>query len=339
MGYLNRPSVISTIGAATLAFLERPELFGISASPAAKTVIVGLAGSYFLDFVSVSIPGRIDDQVAKAISKENKVKKENQDIGETSVLKNSKEQEDETGMALAPSSGRTLVAPAGWAFAIWGPIFLGELVSVASTSFSLSASNPLLPIFQKILVPYVSANVFQSLWCASFREKYTQIKGGMYVSTLMLAGTAWSLGKVNAAITAASGSSIYSNAQYLMYFFPMSLHFGWTVAATLVNLNAAVALDEGSSKEKVALVGIGSTLLAASGGVALAISRGAPVFSGVISWALFAVADGMKKRIQNDSESRDEVGTYGAKWQLRVSNVGAWVCALVTAVVGYRVRF
>lgn len=59
------------------------------------------------------------------------------------------------------------------AFAIWAPIYLGESAFVASQFFAsdttLSALNAALP---SVTVPFVAANLMQSLWCASFRPSY-----------------------------------------------------------------------------------------------------------------------------------------------------------------------
>mmetsp|Transcript_38398 Transcript_38398/g.89270 ORF Transcript_38398/g.89270 Transcript_38398/m.89270 type:complete len:342 (-) Transcript_38398:127-1152(-) len=320
---LNRPSIVSALGAATLAVLERPGLVGLTSLPSPGAVKTALVASYLLNVISVSLPGRIDGEVAKAIDAE--------DAGGTAA------DVSEEAAALSPRTGRSLVTPAGWAFAIWGPIFLGEFLSVSTAAFVLSPSHPLLPLFRKIALPFAAANVFQSLWCASFREKYSAVRGGMMVSTAMLAATAWSLGRADAAWAAASGTRTYGFGQYVLYFFPMALHFGWTTAAALVNLNGAVALEPSSTPETRAAVGIGSAVAAAAGGVALSLARGAPVFSGVISWALFAVADGMRKRIESGRDGEDAEGMYGARWQFWVSTVGAWLCAGVTLVVGYRV--
>jgi len=351
---LNNAWIISALGAGTLVFLERPQLFLGTVSLSAPAVKVALVTSYALDVACVSISGRIDDQVASAIAEGEGTAVGKKSDGEVkSLLERTSDAVNpaisNAGVALAPVGGRTLVAPAGWAFAIWGPIFLGEFLSVAVAGATLTPSSSCFPIFQKIALPFVSAHLFQCLWCASFREKYSKIKGGILISGACLAGTAFSLGKVNAIVVSASASGSYTFAQYLLYFFPMSLHFGWTTAATLVNLNAAIALDAASSPLTLAVAGIGTSVVAAVGGAAFAILRGSPVFSGVISWALFAVADGMRKRIRAEENqpaqsaggssstlSEEPTGMYGAKWQLRVSTAGAWICAIVTAVVGYR---
>ena len=88
------------------------------------------------------------------------------------------------------------------AFAIWAPIFLGELLFVtlqfyipASSSLSSSLSG-WSNVLTRASVPFVASQIFQTLWCASFRPKYAEGKL-MYISTAMLIGTAYSLLRVH----------------------------------------------------------------------------------------------------------------------------------------------
>ena len=260
------------------------------------------------------------------------------------------------GGDLAPRTGKTLVAPSGWAFAIWGPIFLGELVSVTAPFF-LVESDPLVELLRKVSGPFISAQIFQSLWCAAFRPKYNK-KGYMFVSTGMLAATAYSLSRAHAAFTA--NPKLYSNVQYGVFFLPLALHFGWTTAATLVNLNGSVSMLEGASSTLIKYVGHASVLVASVLGVYVAKVRDAPVFAGVIAWALSAVADGMKKRLEvaknqdlDDNKKKDKnskkstkdadadadvdvVGLDGAAMQYALARMGAIVNGLAAAFVAGR---
>lgn len=206
------------------------------------------------------------------------------------------------------------------AFAIWGPIYLGELSFVVG-QLVLSESSSVAPLVKKITAPFVVANFMQTLWTAAFRPKY---KGNlMFISAALLSGTAYSLSKVHAAVTALPHP--YSSVQYMLYFFPTTLHFGWTTAASLVNLNGAVSMKENASPKLVAWLGHASVIAASAVGVVLTIERKAPVFGGVICWALFAVADGMGKRLkQTEKEDADRVGVYGARLQQSLSKIGAF---------------
>ena len=301
---LNYPPLVALSGLGLGASLPMIEQFATN-SPWATLRIVNLI-SYGINFVSVQRPGRMDGQAAED--------------GE-----------------LSPRSGKTLVAPSGWAFAIWGPIFLGELVGVAA-SFFIKESDPIVELFRKTSGPFITAQLFQTLWCAAFRPKY---KGAsMLISTGMLSATAYSLSKAHAAFTA--NPQLYSNLQYGIFFLPMALHFGWTTAASLVDLNGSVSMQKNSSSSIIKYVGHVSVLAASALGIYIAKARNAPVYAGVIAWALSAVADGMKKRLADAADTdgkkkkkdkNDVGGLDGAKMQYMLSRAGAVINALAAAFV------
>jgi hypothetical protein len=230
--------------------------------------------------------------------------------------------------------GRSLVAPAGWAFVIWAPIFIGEMIMVTS-QLALPESSSVAPIIKQLTGPYVAAQLFQTLWAASFRPKYQ----GMwrFVSAMNLSGTAYSLSFCHAVYTQSDHQS-YSNGQYVLYFLPLSLHFGWTTAASLVNINGMVAMGDVSSKT-VAWFGHGSVVAATVLGVWVTTTRSAPVYGGVIAWALAAVASGMKTRIHETvKEDQDRVGVYGAKTQRILCVAGAVISAGVSILTAVSLR-
>ena len=341
---LNSPPLVATAGVGSyllLPLLEKAVENGALSWSACKAAN---ACAYAVNFVAVSVPGRIDG--GRSHQQEDNKKKQ----------KPSKEMEPfSTGR-----NGRTLVAPSGWcvrrdtceleavklsfitshtsimlslsllllerAFTIWAPIFLGELISV-STQLFVPSSAPIVSLLKQLTAPYVVANAFQSLWTAAFRPKYVGVS--KFISPGLLGGTAYSLSKAHALIAA---STHLSFCQYLLYGFPISLHFGWVTAAALVNFNGAVAtFSDAVSAKTVAAVGHVSVIAAATLG-AVTITRGAPVYGGVISWALLAMADGMSKRIneliQDDDPKR--VGVYRCRLQRRLSQVGALVSGLAS---------
>lgn len=276
--------------------------------------------SYAIMFAAVSVPGRIDSQVAKEIEAE--------ESGSSAKVDDSSEQ----AKALTPIMGRTLVAPAGWAFAIWGPIFAGELVFVISQFFAKNGSA-LSETIKSVSGPFVLAQTFQALWSASFRPKY---KGGlMWISSGMLGGIAYSMSKAHAVFSAASTRNTYTTLQYFINFFPMALHFGWTTAATLVNINGSVAVMKNLSSKFVAVVGHLSVVAATALGVFITTSRDAPVYGGVISWALFAVADGMKKRLEASQKDENVKDVTGVQLQLQLSKIGAYISAAASIFTGF----
>ncbi len=308
---LNYPPLVAISGLGLGASLPLIEKLTLS-SPLYIVRLFNLA-AYALNVVSVGVPGRLDSEAS-----------------------------DVEGGELSPRSGKTLVAPSGWAFSIWGPIFLGELVSVTAP-FLLKETDPVVDLLRKTSAPFIGAQIFQSLWCASFRPKYKGLS--RYISSGFLAATAFSLSKAHAIY--AKNSHLYSTLQYWTFFLPISLHFGWITAAAVVNLNGSVAMQENQSSTVIKRVGHISIILAAATGVFIAITRDAPVYAGVITWALTAVADGMKKRItaaaEKDTQSRpligkresnvNVVGLDGAATQYTLARAGAIINGFVAAYV------
>ena len=307
---MNSPSLVATAGVGLgYAFPLIQDI--VIKSPWAAVRIANLV-SYGINFISVSRPGRMDGEAAK------------------------------DGI-LSPRNGKTLVAPAGWAFAIWGPIFLGEAIGLVA-QFIVPENAPIVRLLKETSGPFIVAQLFQSLWCAAFRPKYNENK--MFISAGMLSATAYSLSKAHAVFAATGAKALYSSWQYGIFFFPMALHFGWTTAASLVNLNGAIAMKQNATEKVIAFVGHTSVILASVLGVILSQKRNAPVYSGVIAWALMAVADSMKKRLDIASEKKHspkknatQVGLYGAPTQLLLAKTGGIVNMITSGLLSVMILF
>lgn len=263
---------------------------------------------YAVNLYAAQQPGRLDGRKEKELQQGSKGKK---DLFQT-------------------YRDRTLVMPSGWAFIIWPFIFLGELVFCAS-SFLVKETSPVADVIKKVSSGFMVGQIFQTLWAASFRPKYEGKL--MYVSAAMLSGIAWSMSRAHAAFALAGNS--YGWGQYLLYFAPMSLHFGWTTAASLVNLNGNIASPENVSPAVVAGAGHVSVLVATGLGVSVTLLRQAPVFGAVISWALTACYTGLESRCEKakDVKDRTQVGLYGARVQKWLCAAGAIVSAGVSIAV------
>ena len=300
---LNSPPLV---GAITLGcYGALPFVKGCFSSASIPWTVVKCANlaAYGLSFWSVSQPGRYDGQAQ---------------------LSGDDPKREPTGMDKMSSGrrGRTLVPPAAWAFAIWGPIFIGELV-MTGNQLRLSEESDLSPLIRSITGPFLMAEIFQSLWTASFRPKYDH-PIYKYISFLNLSGIALSLSFCHSAFAGARGIPL---GAYLLNFLPLSLHFGWTTAAALVNLNGMFALGEGAKPLPVAILGHASVITASVVGVYVTLVRRAPVYGAVIAWALTAVASGLSRRIlETEKEDQHAVGVFGAKLQRTLSMIGATLC-------------
>jgi hypothetical protein len=315
---LNQSSILAASGiTAGIALpLIEAAIDNGSLSFGAVRILNGLL--YGLNVYATSQPGRIDGQNQEEFGK-----------GMSSSSSSSKEME-----RLSPGSrGRTLVAPSGWAFAIWGPIFIGELV-FCTASFTLDGNSELAGVIKKASGGFMVSQVFQVLWTAAFRPKH---KGkAAYISAAMLSGIALSLNRAHQAFTA---DRSYSMSSYLIYFLPLSLHFGWTSAASLVNLNGSFAMSETVSAPFLAWAGHISVAAATALAVSVTVVRQAPVYGGVLAWALTAVATGMQKRVEGTAKAdSNRPGVYGAKTQQWLCIAGAIVSAVTSIVVAVESR-
>lgn len=309
--HLNSPYIVLGAGAAAIISI-----------PTATSLCMTTGMSYFgllqlmnvaayaINCASVSVPGRIDGQA--------------QDTMQGKLMKD----QDRTYQTIySPKQGRSLVAPAGWAFAIWGPIYIGE--AVFCTALSLKLSDSIVSTLPEITAPFVAANLCQSLWCVAFRPSYmtTTSNWEKYVSVAMLGGTAYSLSLIHATAAATT-----------WYFVPLTMHFGWTTAATLVNLNGSVAMSDTSDTTVIA-VGHTSALFATILGVAVTLSSLSPVYGLTVAWALSACGDGMRKRLalqENPTKTSSELAR-GMKVQQYLCYSGSGICA-VSALATYLLK-
>ena len=315
---LNAPPLIATLSLGSYVLF--PALRTTFENKAISWTIVKTTNlcAYGLSVWSVSQPGRYDGQTI-------------QDTNASPGVAATEMEQMSPGR-----NGRTLVPPAGFAFAIWGPIFLGELVMVGAQWTTLSESSPIAPLIREITGPFLAAQIFQTLWTASFRPKYNN--NGLlyykYVSAVNLSGIAYALSFCHQPYTRSDVVPNYTFGEYCLYFLPLSLHFGWTTAAAVVNWNGMFALSENVSSRSVAWLGHISVVGATTIGVTLTLTRSAPVYAGVIAWALFAVASGLSQRIrETEKEDRNRVGVYGAALQRTLSLAGAAVNAVAAGFV------
>lgn len=291
---LNSPQLVAAAGTAVLAGL--PALEAVTASSASLALLKGVNATAFVtNVISVSIPGRIDEaqdqEMRRGVLNPSKPTTGRSETEKEGSTESTPLADTSASPSYTAARMRTLVNPAGWAFAIWGPIYLGEAIFVTAQIFT-SDGSALATVLPQVTAPFVAANIFQSLWCASFRPSYSE-GWTKFVSPAMLAGTALSLSQVHAVgCTADAAAGALS-----WYFLPMSLHFGWTTAATLVNLNGSVAMNETTSDSTVIAVGHASALVAAALGIGVTLARTAPAYGLTVAWALAACADGMRKRV------------------------------------------
>ena len=156
-----------------------------------------------LNCIAVSVPGRFDAQMAD---------------GKISAV------------------WRSLFAPSGWAFSIWGLIYISELLSAAYVAYRGEEG------LRSATVLWLAGNLYQSLWCVVFRPAF---KRALWLPALMLLGGALSLAAAHYQLTLAIASAPDSSSRTALYFlrFPLALHSAWLAAASLLNLNGWAAVS------------------------------------------------------------------------------------------------
>jgi hypothetical protein len=315
---INSPSLVAAAGASVLGLLPLASDL-VASLPATSHSLWMLqcsnAVAFAINWASVSVPGRIDGQAAAELQ-QSRLQQEGSNSG------------SEYQTLYSPARGRTLVAPAPWAFAIWGPIYLGELAFCTAQFFPSSTLYAVLP---QITPPFVAANIIQSLWCAAFRPSYNEGWWPKYVSAFLLGGTAFSLSQVHMALLS-NADAVSKLASWLIL--PLTMHFGWTTAATLVNLNGSLAMDERASDALIANVGHASAVVATFLGVGVTLLTASPPYGYTVAWALAACADGMKQRLselqQEPTDKQKEGVLHHSEatiaWQKNLCWIGSAVC-------------
>lgn len=173
-----------------------------------------------------------------------------------------------------------LFTPAGWAFAIWGPIFAGEwlmmlyLTNVPAAAALGAAASP----------GWCAATAAQVAWCAAFRPSVCGPRT-LWLPAVLLAATGVGLGVSHRAIRSVGHGGV-ANA---LVRWPVALHFGWISAASLVNLNNWLARAAAPLRTRE-LFSLGSVATAVAAAAYVTYSTRDPIFAAVIAWALAAVA-------------------------------------------------
>lgn len=179
---------------------------------------------------------------------------------------------------------RTLFEPASWAFAIWGMIYLGEALLSAYAGL---VGEPL-QVFRKAAPFWLAGNLFQSLWCMTFRPQFKAI---MWLpATFLLSGSVSLLLAHNVFTTYLAGL-LNQNDRWLIFAAraPIALHAAWLAAATLLNINGWAAVAKVSDSTQIA-VAFSSVFAAFTVGLGATLYSKDPLLAATVAWALAALA-------------------------------------------------
>mmetsp|Transcript_9005 Transcript_9005/g.8895 ORF Transcript_9005/g.8895 Transcript_9005/m.8895 type:complete len:324 (-) Transcript_9005:122-1093(-) len=179
----------------------------------------------------------------------------------------------------------TLITPKGWAFSIWGIIFVGEILGLLVLWVDESSVKE----FSSILVPFTYACILQSIWCVFFSREQ------MFLSAMALTGIAYSLKLCSDGIDLneirmaelTSSSALIPFIAHALITYPIRIHFGWTTAAALINWNMFVVSFRQQGLE--VFPALFSVWFAASIAAFRANILGDAIFAIVIAWAFLAM--------------------------------------------------
>jgi len=146
-----------------------------------------------------------------------------------------------------PSNGelslkyQTIITPSGYAFAIWGPIFILQFVWVLWQILIPSQRNATGVFAAKY---YVVVCLLQAGWTFSFAYEV------IWLSLVFMVGILLALFALHRNVDQGVEKRWYKG--YWIWQFPFSLHYGWIVAATAVNANLLLVAYGASSKAQLA---------------------------------------------------------------------------------------
>jgi hypothetical protein len=219
------------IVAAALAFAAIPFItFSISKylsgfSQSLKSRIVWVL-AFTLNLITVSLPGRFDSETSR---------------------------QSRSGVEGGPWT--SLFAPAPWAFAIWGVIYLSELLLTIAVGFNISSLST--QLLSRLAPLWLACNLYQSLWCLTFRDfarNVLWLPAGCLIGAAAAAlATHATLSEHLLAIPFSPATSAAVRRVAAAARLPISLHAGWLAAAALLNVNGWAAARGSAIGSQLAL--------------------------------------------------------------------------------------
>lgn len=175
---------------------------------------------------------------------------------------------------------RTLITPAGWAFAIWGPLYTGSFLFAAYQALPSGQDRPLVA---DLRWPAAGAFAGNALWAT-----YVQSAGLSVVSVVIIG---WTLACLLVAYRRLTRwPHPYSVGERWCAVLPLSALAAWLTVATTVNIAAALRFHGVEGGDATPLISAAIIMVAgAIAGAALLRGRGNPPYALVLLWALIAV--------------------------------------------------
>jgi benzodiazapine receptor len=209
---------------------------------------------------------------------------------------------------------QTLVTPAGYAFAIWGPIFIAELVWTIGQLLPAYRASEL--VTKGVGYYFVAACLAQCVWTVTFGLEEIVISFIAMVSILI---------PLLVILRTTSSLPAGSIGLYWLLKFPFEIHCAWIMAATLVNVNVLlVSFNLDSSI--LTYVGWASLVVVLVVGLFFTMKRKWVVPS-VLAWASIAIA----VELSNPKESIVTLFSETTIQQTRIASAISGTSLLVAA--------
>jgi hypothetical protein len=190
------------------------------------------------------------------------------------------------------SKYQTLVTPSGWAFSIWGPIFMWEAVFVLAQFFPSSRQSILV---MKVSPWWWSLCIMQIAWTVAFAQE--QI-------TLSLIFMLSILGSLLAIAGSTDGLRMTA-LEYVLLRAPFSLQLGWIIAASVVNINVQADAAKSSQQFLLAIAVLSNAIVLAIVTIfTFAVRSPDPIIALVVAWAFAGIATELNNPINLNDPTR-----------------------------------
>lgn len=180
--------------------------------------------------------------------------------------------------------GNVLITPAGYAFAIWGVIYIGLIVY---GFYQLRSTSRRDRILQALNIRLILACFAQMVWVVLFTfQKFALSVIAMVIILIALASAYLLLGKQR------RSNRRWSNRHPTQAIdIPLSIYFAWITLATIVNVACALTAAQWSGWGISPLLWtIGMVMVSFLLGLVALLQRRDYAFTGVIIWAQVAIA-------------------------------------------------
>jgi len=187
---------------------------------------------------------------------------------------------------------QTLVTPAGWAFSIWGPIFIWEGVFVVAQFFpTFRACTTVV----KVSPWWWGVCFCQSVWTLVFAQEWITAAMVMMFSILVcLLGISWSTDGLKMSV-----------AEYFLLSAPLSLHLGWIIVASTLSVNVEADAFEASQDTLLALAILSNAaVLAVVTAFTLAVKSPNAIIGLVATWAFLGIRSELHDGVLINDPSR-----------------------------------